>query len=148
MASKEPPMPYWQLFYHIVWSTRNRESLLTPDLEPTVYGLLRSKAVGLGATVFALNGMTDHVHLVVAIPPKIAVATFIGQVKGIVSAKLNKSHPTLPSPFAWQDEYGVFSFDSKRLPNHVAYVERQKEHHVRGTIVPGLERAGDSFARR
>jgi putative transposase len=79
---------------------RNRESLLTPDLEPTVYGLLRSKAVGLGATVFALNGMTDHVHLVVAIPPKIAVAAFIGQVKGIVSAKLNKSHPTLPSPFA------------------------------------------------
>jgi len=36
-------MPYWKLFYHVVWSTRNREPLLTPDTEPTVQGLLRGK---------------------------------------------------------------------------------------------------------
>ena len=57
-------MPYWQLFYHIVWSTKNREPLLTPEIEPIIYGYLRAKAIGLGAVVFALNGVLDHVHLV------------------------------------------------------------------------------------
>jgi putative transposase len=132
-------VPYWQLFYHIVWTTKNREPLLTPTIEPLVHEFLRNKAIGLGATVFALNGIADHIHAVVAVPPKIAVATFVGQVKGVTSAKLNKL--TSPSyPFSWQNEYGVFSFDRKRLSNHVAYVERQKEHHARGTIIPALER--------
>jgi hypothetical protein len=43
-------------------------------------------------------------------------------------------------PFYWQEEYGVFSFDRKRLPNFIGYVERQKDHHTQGTIIPVLER--------
>ncbi|MBI3249888.1 MAG: IS200/IS605 family transposase [Deltaproteobacteria bacterium] len=131
-------MPYWQLFYHIVWSTKKREPLLTPSLEPFVYDFVRSKASGLGATVFAVNGTIDHIHLVVTIPPHLAVSTFIGQVKGVSSANVNKL-TAVPFLFAWQEEYGVFSFDKKRLPNHVGYVERQKEHHQQGTIIPLFE---------
>ncbi len=130
-------MPYWQLFYHIVWSTRNRQPWLTPGVETVIYRIIRAKANDLGGTVFALNGTLDHTHLVVAIPPKMAVATFVGQVKGVASALFNKEHAEMP--FAWQAEYGVFSFDKKRLPNVVAYVERQKEHHQVGNIISILE---------
>jgi REP element-mobilizing transposase RayT len=132
-------MPYWQLFYHIVWTTKNRLPLLTPQVETIVHGLLRSKASGLEASVFALNGVADHVHMVVAIPPKVAVATFIGQVKGVASTRFNKSQPDA-TPFYWQEEYGIFSFDGKRLPNYIRYVERQKEHHAQGDVIPVLER--------
>lgn len=133
-------MPYWRLFYHVVWATKNRVPLITPQIADTVYGMLRRKAVELEATVFALDGTDDHVHMVVAIPPKIAVATFIGQVKVAVSATYNKAEETKVSLY-WQDEYGVFSFDGKRLPNYVAYVEHQKEHHANRTTIPILERA-------
>jgi putative transposase len=135
-------MPYWQLFYHIVWATKNREPLLTAESESTVYGFLRTKAIGLGATVFALNGLPDHVHLVAAIPPKIAVAKFIGQIKAVAATKFNKLSVS-QTPLFWQDEYGVFSFDRKRLPNYVNYVERQKEHHAEARIIPILERLND-----
>ena len=64
--------------------------MLTPDLESIIHEFLRNKAVGLGVTVFALNGVADHVHVVAAIPPKIAVAKFVGQVKGATSTKFNK----------------------------------------------------------
>jgi putative transposase len=111
-----------------------------------VAGLLRNKAIGLGAIVFALNGVVDHVHTVVAIPPKIAVAKFIGQIKAVASTKFNKSGVSEVS-FFWQEEYGVFSFDGKRLPNYIAYVERQKEHHVQRTIIPILERTEDMAVR-
>ncbi len=131
-------MPYWQLLYHLVWSTKNREPLLTSDVEAVVYGHIRSKAIGLGAILFALNGASDHVHMVVAIPPAIAVARFVGQVKGVSAAQTNKSHPSCV--VRWQEEYGAFSFDGKRLPNFVAYVEHQKENHAQDRIIPVLER--------
>jgi putative transposase len=136
-------MPFCQLFYHLVWSTKNRQPSLTSEVEPIIHGYLRSKAVGLGATLFALNGVADHVHLVVSIPAKIAVATFVGQIKAVASTKFNKADSNRP-PFYWQEEYGAFSFDAKRLPNYIAYVQRQKEHHRQGTIIPILERTDDS----
>lgn len=132
-------MPYWQLFYHIVWSTKNREPLLTPEVEPILYRFLRNKALGLGATIYALNGYFDHVHLVASIPPKISVSKFVGQIKAVASVKYNQSHPDA-APFYWQEEFGVFSFDRKRLPYVVAYVNHQKEHHANKNLIPVLER--------
>jgi putative transposase len=139
-------MPYCQLFYHLIWSTKNRLPLLTAQVEPVIHDFLRAKAIGLGATVFALNGTQDHVHVVVSIPPKIAVARFVGQVKAVASTRFNKSVPDGPL-FFWQDEYGAFSFDAKRLPNYVAYVNNQKEHHSQNTFIPILERTADDFPK-
>jgi len=140
-------MPYWQLFYHIVWATKNREPLLIPQVEPVIHGYLHNKAIDLEATVYALNGYLDHVHIVASIPPKIAVSKFVGQIKAVASVKFNQSRPN-DTPFYWQEEYGVFSFDRKRLPNFVAYVERQKEHHSQGKIIPVLERDLQDLAVR
>ena len=132
-------MPYWQLFYHIVWATKNREPVLSPDIELIIYDYLRAKAIGLGAVVFALDGWRDHVHMVAAIPPSMAVAKFIGQVKAVATIKFYKSgHPR--APLYWQSEYAVFSFDKRRLPNYIGYVERQKEHHTNKSVIPILER--------
>jgi REP element-mobilizing transposase RayT len=136
-------MPYFQLLYHLIWSTKDRESLLSEKVEPIIHNFLRSKAIGLGAIVYALNGTEDHVHAVVSIPPKLSVARFVGQVKAVASTKFNKSFPH-GQTFFWQNEYGAFSLDGKRLPNFIAYVERQKEHHTQGNIIPVLERTSGS----
>jgi REP element-mobilizing transposase RayT len=133
-------VPYSQLFYHLVWATKRREPLLTAETEPIIYGFLRSKAVRLGVQVFALNGIEDHVHLIASIPPSIAVASFVGQVKATAATQFNKAHTNYPA-FFWQQEYGAFTLDSKRLAHHVDYVLAQKEHHRRGTVIPMLERS-------
>ena len=67
------------------------------------------------------------------------MARFVGQVKAVASARLNKSGLSV-GRFSWQNEYGVFSLDRKRLQAHVEYVDRQKEHHAEGTVVAELER--------
>ena len=132
-------MPYWQLFYHIVWATRNREPLISPDIEPIIFEFLRTKAIGLGAIVFALNGISDHVHLVTSIPPTIAISKFTGQVKAVATVKFNQSgHPK--APLYWQEGFGAFSFDRKRLPYLIQYVEKQKTHHGTHTEIEVLER--------
>jgi len=132
-------MSYAQLFYHMVWATKNRAPLISTEIEPVIYAYVARKVIALGGKVFALNGMQDHTHLVSSIPSRIAVATFIGQVKSVSSAQLNSS-AIAADHFAWQEEYGVFSFDGKRLPQYIAYVEKQKEHHGANTIIPILER--------
>ncbi len=133
-------MPYCQLYYHLVWRTRAREPLIVQRIEAQVHGLLRKKAVGLGATVYAVNGMEDHVHVVASVPPAVALADFVGKVKGYCSYEANKAK-LADSHFRWQQEYGAFSFDRKRLPYVIAYVENQKRHHAEKTTIRILERA-------
>lgn len=131
-------MPYWQLFYHIVWSTKNRKPVIAPSAEAEIYNLIKTKAIGLGGTVSSVNGIEDHVHVVVAIPPRIAISAYIGQIKGVSSAKYNQERSPEDKIY-WRNEYGVFSFDRKRLPNVVAYAENQKQHHEENRLIPILE---------
>jgi putative transposase len=131
-------MPYCQLYYHFVWSTRNREPLLTAPVERLIFDYMRWKAVELGGAVFALNSAADHVHLVASVLHRVPVASFVGQVKAAASTKFNRRSPE--EPLNWADEFGAMTFDGKRLPYVIAYVERQKEHHAAGTIIPVLER--------
>ena len=133
-------MAYWRLFYHLIWVTRYRAPLLGPQIAREVYSYLVAKAEGLGGTVYAVGGTENHVHLVAAIPPSVSVARFVGQIKGVSSAKANSSG-ILDGEFRWQESYGAFSFDAKRLPRYIAYVENQLDHHREGEVISILERA-------
>jgi REP element-mobilizing transposase RayT len=132
-------VPYWQLFYHVVWATKRRAPLLTPEIATLAHDFLSQKALALEARVFAINGIEDHVHMVVEIPPKLAVARFVGQVKASTSTRVNKLVQR-EGALMWQEEYAVFSFDGKRLPHYIAYVDRQQEHYVTNSLIPILER--------
>ena len=135
-------MPFYRLYYHIVWATKDRRPLLVPEIESIVHSMLREKARKLDPTVYTVGGVADHVHLVATIPPKLAVATFVGQVKGATATQFNKLNHYAGSVY-WQREYGAFTFDQKRLHQVVDYVLRQKEHHANGNLIPVLERYED-----
>ena len=82
--------------------------------------------------------MPDHIHLVISIPPKLAVATLIGHLKGASSHRVNEMFVSHNS-FAWQSEYGVFSVSEKSLSRVVDYVNNQKKHHVENSIIMAME---------
>ena len=104
-------MPYWELYYHIVWGTKNRLELIDPAWEQDLYGYIRGKATALECFPHAIGGIADHIHIAISIPPKLAVATLIGQLKGASSHHVNKTYTN--GSFLWQTEYGVFSFSEK-----------------------------------
>ena len=131
-------MPYKKIFYHIVWGTKNREPIITPEIEPTLFGFIIRKAIGLGGIVHAINGSKYHVHLIVTIPVTITIAKFIGQIKGVSSAKINKSGLGDGS-FYWQSEYSVYSIGEKELPFYKRYVKNQKIHHQDNIDLNNLE---------
>jgi REP-associated tyrosine transposase len=137
-------VPYCQLYYHFVWRTKASTPWIVPAIEEQVHRLLWKKALGLRTQVYAINGMEDHVHVVASLPPVLAVADFVGQVKGYSSNRINKEQ-LLDTRFGWQAEYGAFSFDRKRLPYVIAYVENQKRHHAEGATIRILERTDSSI---
>jgi len=132
-------MSYYKLYYHFVWSTKNRLPLIDPAIESELYRAIAAKGQDLDGYVHALGGMEDHVHLATSFPPKIAPAFFIGEVKGNSSHYVN--HVIKPDfEFYWQDEYGVLSFGEKNLPAVVRYIQNQKKHHAEGSLISAMER--------
>ncbi|MGQ9682997.1 MAG: IS200/IS605 family transposase [Anaerolineae bacterium] len=131
-------MPYWRLFYHMVWTTRRREPLIAPGHEDSLHTMIAGKAAALGAMVHAVGGIEDHVHLAVSAPPTVMLSTFIGQIKGASSHFANRELG-LEGGFAWQAEYGVVSFSGAQLQRIVEYVKRQRQHHLDGAVIGALE---------
>ena len=130
-------MPYWRMFYHIVWGTKNRAELISQTWESDLYGYLWGKATALECIPHAIGGMSDHIHVVISIPPKLAVAKTIGLLKGSSSHHININYWN--EAFAWQAEYGAFTFSEKALPHIVAYVNNQKKHYAENTLNAQME---------
>ncbi len=130
-------MPYWRLFYHIVWGTKNRLDLIDPAWEKDLYGYIRGKATALECIPHAIGGISNHIHVAISIPPKLAVATLIGRLKGSSSHYINERYAY--GSFMWQTEYGVTSFSEKALASIVDYIHNQKRHHAKNTLSAALE---------
>lgn len=131
-------MPYWRLYYHIIWGTKNREPVVSETWEKELYGYLRGKSIALECIPHAINGMADHIHLVLSIPPKYPISSIVGKLKGSSSHFINRELEPSHS-FAWQSSYGVISVSENRISKLVRYVQNQKHHHASGKIILKLE---------
>ena len=132
-------MPYWKLYYHFVWSTKDRLPLILPAFETDLYRVIAAKVKEMEGFVHAVGGTEDHVHLAVSVPPKLALSKLIGDTKGNSSHFVNHIVKS-DLEFRWQDEYGVLSFGQKDLPAVVRYIHNQKQHHADGTLITAMER--------
>ena len=140
-------MPYWRLFYHIIWGTKNREPFIQVEFENSLHNIIAAKGTNLGAFIHAVGGTEDHIHLVASVPPRLALSDFIGQVKGNGSHFVNHEL-SQPYHFSWQAEYGVVSFGGRQLNMVAKYVKNQRLHHGEGTIIPFLERVEAENAKK
>ena len=132
------------LYLHLNWATWDRLPLITPDIERRLYRNIESEAQKQGCTVLALNGTTDHTHLVVRFPATITIANLVKQVKGVSSHFVNEV--LLPDgSFKWQGNYGAFTVSRWDLDKIIGYVKRQKEHHGVGELVSEWEECFEEF---
>jgi REP-associated tyrosine transposase len=138
-------MPYWRLFYHLIWATKDRAPLLDQAACAVVERSIRDTCEEPKVRLIAIGFMPDHVHLVMSIPPRIAIADFVGRLKGASSYAANgPTHGRCESRFAWQAEYGILSFGEKALPIVVDYVRNQPARHAANYTWPTLERTTDT----
>ena len=131
-------MSFWRTYYHIIWTTKYRQPLISNQIEQSLYNYMIQRAAETEVYVYALNGWNDHVHLLATIPPKQAVADVVKLLKGasthFVNHELrNKEH------FAWQRGYGVLTCGERQRSFVEAYIHNQKQHHAEQTTNHWLE---------
>src|SRR5690349_1030271 len=95
------PQSLASLHVHIIFSTKNREPLITPDLAPRLYEYAAGIARAAGCRLILAGGMPDHVHMLVSFGRETSVAEFVRVVKANSSKWIHGTVPCLAG-FAWQ----------------------------------------------
>ena len=132
------------VYLHLNWATWDRLPLIAPNIERRLYRNIESQAQQMGCAVLALNGTSDHTHLLVSIPSTITIAELVKQVKGVSSHFANEE--LVPdNQFKWQGNYGAFSVSRWDLDKIIAYIKRQKEHHDANDLVNEWEECFEEF---
>ena len=122
------PHTYTNLNYHLVFSTKNREQLLKPDLRPNLYnymgGIIRKHA----GIAIEINGMSDHVHVLTKLHPDSSVSGILRDLKANASGWMHKLFPE-EADFAWQKGYGAFTVSASQIDVVKDYIVLQETHH-------------------
>ncbi|MCK4658042.1 MAG: IS200/IS605 family transposase [Phycisphaerae bacterium] len=120
---------YTALYYHIVFSTKNRTPQITSEFHTRLYDYIGGIVKGENGTLLAAGGMPDHVHLLVAFHATECVADMLRRIKTNSSKWIHETRPD-KRHFAWQPGYGAFTVSRSNLDQVQAYIENQKTHHA------------------
>jgi putative transposase len=116
------------LLIHIVFATKERCRFIDATLGERLFAYMGGTIKRLGAMPLIINGVEDHVHLLVEIPPALSVASLVNKVKSNSSRWVKETFPARPL-FAWQDGYAAFSVSRSLVAVVHRYIETQQEHH-------------------
>lgn len=127
-----------EVYIHFVWRTWDSQPLLTERLSREIYRLINAEIQKQGCDLLALDGIPDHVHLLVKFTPVITIAEFVKQIKGGSAQAINQTYPS-NSPFKWQGGYGAFSVSYWDVEEVQGYIRNQQQHHRDNSIVAAYE---------
>lgn len=122
------PNTYSQIYVQIVFAVKGRQSLISQTWEESLYKYISGIITKKEQKLLAINGMPDHIHLVITLKPTCTISDLVREIKKASNEFIN-DHNYAPFGFKWQDGYGVFSYSHKDLDNVIQYVMNQKEHH-------------------
>jgi len=127
------PHSFYKIWLHVIFSTKDREPLITKEKEQAIYNFIAEQLRELNCPVRIINGIQDHIHLLFLQNPQKSIAEIIKQIKGSSSHWINQQKIIL-NQFSWQTGYGVFSVSESQLEKVYLYIKNQKEHHKKKTF--------------
>jgi putative transposase len=134
------PHSYSQSYHHIVFSTKERQKLISKPMQPKLWSYMAGIGRNHGFLVLANGGMEDHAHLLIQLPSQLALAQAISLVKANSSRWMNEH----AMKFSWQEGYGAFSVSASNLGAVERYIANQEQHHRKITY----EQEFVGFSRR
>ncbi len=121
------------LLYHIVFSTKMRMNMITPELAKELYPYIGGIIRGEKGKLLKIGGTSDHVHLLAVFHPSKSVSEMVKRIKGNSSRWINESR-LIPHKFEWQRGYGAFSVSESACYAVAKYIGNQDEHHKKMTF--------------
>jgi REP element-mobilizing transposase RayT len=116
------------LIYHVIFSTKDREPAIIPEIRDELHRYLGGIVKGEGGVLLQIGGMADHIHMVIKLKPIYALSEIMKKVKGSSSKWINEQN-RLMDRFSWQEGYGAFTVSESQTAAVIRYVGDQENHH-------------------
>ena len=127
------PQSLSRILIHLVFSTKNRERVLTPGVRTELHSYLAGTLNNLECPSLQVGGTEDHVHLFFGLSRTRTIADVVEMVK-TSSSKWIKTKAAEFTDFHWQSGYGAFSVSQSDADTVVAYIRNQTQHHQKMTF--------------
>jgi putative transposase len=129
---RSPPMPQSlaKVYIHVIFSTKNRESLIAPTWRDELFHVMGGAANHLGCQSLLVGGVEDPVHMLFQLGRTISLADAISKIKSTASLWVNQTRG-LDRPFHWQSGYAAFSVSQSHVDTVRDYIQRQPERHAK-----------------
>lgn len=119
---------YTQIHLQCVFCPKYRMALISKDWSERLHQYITGIVQNRGHKLLAINTMPDHLHMLFGFRTTESIADLMQAVKKDSSDWINQQKFTA-RVFHWQDGYGAFSYEKKRVPGLINYILNQEEHH-------------------
>ncbi len=120
------PQSLAKIYLHIVFSTKNRRSIIIPETKSILQAYFISIGANLGTFTEEIYANPDHIHWLCTLPRTLTIADLVQKVK--ISSS-NKMTSIGVKDFHWQKGYGAFSVSQSKVETVKRYIQNQEEHH-------------------
>lgn len=122
------PGTFSQIYIQIVFAVKGRQNFLLPSFEQEVYKYMSGIIKGKAQKTLAVNGMPDHIHLLIGLKPIMRISDLVRDIKNNSTNFIN-DRKWLKQKFSWQEGYGAFSYSQSNFGKVIDYIKNQKKHH-------------------
>lgn len=121
---------YTQIHLQFIFAVQNRMSLIQKEWQDRLYQYITGIIQKNKHKMLIVNGMPDHMHIVIGMRPTQSISDLLQDIKGSSSKWIN-DNKLVKGKFQWQEGYAAFSYSKSALPKLIEYVKNQEEHHRR-----------------
>ena len=124
---------YTQLYIQIVFAVKGRQNLIVKNRKDELYKYITGIVTNEGQKLIAINGMSDHIHILIGLKPDKALSDLVRDIKANSSRFINENK-WINGKFEWQTGFGAFSYSHSQLSNVINYIQNQEKHHIKKTF--------------
>lgn len=119
---------YSQLYIQIVFAVKGRQNLISIKWKDELFKYITGIVTNENQKLIAINGMPDHIHILIGLKPNKALSDLVRDIKANSSRFINEKR-LINGKFEWQTGFGAFTYGHSQLTNVINYIQNQEEHH-------------------
>lgn len=125
---------YTQIHIQMVFAVQNRNCIIENNWKDELYKYITGIVRNHNHKPLIINGMPDHIHLLIGLRPTQSISELMQDIKGNSSRWINE-RKLIPGKFSWQEGYGAFSYSKSELSNVIHYIDNQESHHKKKSFM-------------
>jgi putative transposase len=124
---------YTQIHIQFVFAVKYRDGLIHSSFKDELYQYITGIIKNNNHKLIAINGMPDHLHILIGMRPTQTIYDLMQDIKGSSSKWINEKK-FLKVKFEWQEGYGAFSYSKSHVDAVIDYIKNQEQHHANKTF--------------